>query len=139
MLNSNFTSVTTVPLSGSGGMGGLFWGTTGLVDASKLMFPATTVGNFGYNHTFYGCSDMTKAPEIFATDVGSRYGFGSLYDGCSSLTEIKIHYTGSFGGERTSGWVNGVASSGTIYYNGSDTTRGTNAIPNNWTVSTFST
>ena len=33
-----------------------------------------------------------------------------------------------------SNWVDGVASTGTFYYNGSDTTTGVSAIPTGWTV-----
>ena len=61
---------------------------------------------------------------------------------CSSLNEIKIGYAGNFSGTGVPAnafydWVNRVAASGTFYYNGSDTTRGASAIPNNWTIQTF--
>ena len=35
------------------------------------------------------------------------------------------------------GWVKNVASSGILYYNGSDRTTGTSAIPSGWTVQPF--
>ena len=65
-----------------------------------------------------------------------------MFNDCSSLNSIKIAYTGNFSGTGVplnafNYWVNGVASTGTLYYNGSDTTRGTSAIPENWTVQTF--
>ena len=46
-------------------------------------------------------------------------------------------YTGNFADAPTNAfdrWVDGVASTGTFYYNGSDTTTGTSAIPTGWTV-----
>ena len=137
IINQDYDNVTTINSDGSGGIGCLFYNCSAIVDASKLLMKATTIGNFTYNHTFYGCSNMTKAPTIYATSVGSRYSFGDLFHGCSSLSEIKIYYTGNFGGERTSNWVSGVPSTGTFYYNGSDTTIGTSAIPSGWTVTPF--
>ena len=60
-----------------------------------------------------------------------------MFDGCSSLNTIKIAYTGSFSTTYFNNWVNGVAASGTFYYNGSDTTTGVSAIPTGWTVQSF--
>ena len=61
---------------------------------------------------------------------------------CSSLNEIRIAYTGNFSGTGVptnafQKWVYGVAASGTLYYNGSDTTVGESAIPTGWTVQSF--
>lgn len=61
---------------------------------------------------------------------------------CSNLNTITLGYTGNFAGAPATafnGWVNGVAASGTFYYNGSDTTTGTSAIPSGWTVISTST
>ena len=60
-----------------------------------------------------------------------------MFLGCSSLNSIKIGYTGNFSNVWFNDWVNGVSSTGTLYYNGSDTTTGINAIPTGWTVQTF--
>ena len=90
---------------------------------------------------FYGCTGLTKGAEIMATNsvasatnVPGSYGY--MFNGCSSLAEIKTHFTGQFDTGFTS-WVNGVAASGTFYYNGTDTTTGNNAIPTGWTVASF--
>ena len=45
-----------------------------------------------------------------------------------------MDYTGNFSTTDFNYWVSGVASSGTFYYNGSDTTHGVSAIPEGWTV-----
>lgn len=45
-----------------------------------------------------------------------------------------IDYTGNFSDEYFGEWVDGVASTGTFYYGGTDTTRGTSAIPTGWVV-----
>lgn len=117
--------------------GYLFKNCTAIVDASELKLPAPTVKNFGYGWMFDGCTNLVKGPEVFATTIGTRYGIDHFFNNCTSLQEIKIHYTGSFGGERFAGWVTNVPSGGTIYYNGSDRSTGANAIPNGWTVQSF--
>ena len=62
-----------------------------------------------------------------------------MFNGCSSLNEIKIAYDGNFSGtgvptDAFNNWVNGVSSSGTFYYDGEDTTTGASAIPTGWEV-----
>lgn len=65
-----------------------------------------------------------------------------MFRGCSSLNSIKIAYTGNFSGTGVpsaafTNWVNGVASTGTLYYNGSDTKTGDSGIPRGWAVIPF--
>ena len=69
--------------------------------------------------------------------MSSTNAFSDMFNGCTNLNEIKLDYTGSFASNTFASWVNGVAASGTFYYNGSDTTRGTSAIPTGWTITTF--
>lgn len=57
-----------------------------------------------------------------------------MFNGCSSLDSIKLGYEGNFSNAYFRNWVNGIKSTGTFYYNGSDTTRGVSAIPNGWNV-----
>lgn len=140
----------------------LFFGCTSLTQAPEL--PATTLGTRCYQYMFDGCTSLvnppselpalsvtlagygdmfagtsiTKSPYIRATSVGT-WGMASMFKNCSQLEEIKMDYIGNFSGTGASpqaftDWVNGVSSTGTFYYNGSDTTRGTSAIPYGWTV-----
>ena len=60
-----------------------------------------------------------------------------MFADCSNLNTIKLGYTGNFSTNYFSNWVSGVASTGTFYYNGSDTTTGESAIPEGWTVTPF--
>jgi len=60
-----------------------------------------------------------------------------MFKSCPSLNSIKLAYTGSFSSTYFGDWINGVAASGDFYYNSSDTTRGSSAIPSNWTIHTF--
>lgn len=62
-----------------------------------------------------------------------------MFNGCSSLQEIKVDFTGNFNATYFRDWVSGVPNTGTFYYNGSDTTRGASAIPTGWTITTFTT
>ena len=62
-----------------------------------------------------------------------RYMFNVDY----ALSEIKIGYTGTFSNSYFGSWVSSVSSSGTFYYNGSDTARGSSAIPSGWNVQSF--
>ena len=62
-----------------------------------------------------------------------------MFSGCSNLNTIKLGYIGNFAEAPYNAfynWVQGVASSGTFYYNGGDyTTTGDSAIPTEWSVS----
>ena len=112
---------------------------TSLTQAPEL--PATTLANRCYEYMFRDCTSLTTAPELSATTLAG-WCFHGIFSGCSSLNEIKIAYTGNFSGTEVPtlaffNWVTGVASTGILYYNGSDTTRGNSAIPTGWTVQTF--
>lgn len=62
-----------------------FYGCTSLTKAPEL--PATTVPTSGYAYTFYGCTSFTKTPEFPATTLGpSCYQF--MFGSCTSLGEI---------------------------------------------------
>ena len=85
---------------------------------------------------FLGCSSLTTAPELPATTLASSC-YGGMFSSCSNLNIIKLGYTGYFSTTYFYYWVSGVASSGTFYYNGTDTTTGVSAIPEGWTVTPF--
>ena len=82
---------------------------------------------------FSGCRSLTSAPELPATTLAEVCYF-SMFQDCSNLNTIKLSYTGDLSTNYFSNWVYGVASTGTFYYNGSDTTTGSSAIPTGWTV-----
>ena len=116
---------------------GMFTDCSSLTTATEL--PATTLANACYNLMFSGCTSLTTAPELPATTLANNC-YQWMFSGCSNLNTITLGYTGNFADAPTdafSYWVNGVASTGTFYYNGSDTTTGTSAIPEGWTVTPF--
>jgi hypothetical protein len=100
------------------------------------VLPATALVESCYIGMFTNCKSLIQAPEIKATNIVSG-SCGSMFYGCSKLSYIKIDYTGDFSSGYFSSWVSGVAQSGDFYYNGNDTTRGSNAIPEGWAVHTF--
>ena len=114
----------------------MFRDCTSLTQAPEL--PATTLASNCYNSMFQGCSSLTTAPELPATTAYSCYQ--NMFNGCSNLNTIKLGYADNFADapyNAFSNWVSGVASTGTFYYNGSDTTTGSSAIPTGWTVTPF--
>ena len=113
---------------------GMFWRCGSLTAAPEL--PATTLANRCYNGMFSRCLALESAPELPATKL-ANFCYNNLFYGCSNLNTIKLGYTGKFADAPSNAfnnWVQGVASTGTFYYNGSDTTTGVSAIPTGWTV-----
>ena len=113
----------------------MFRGCSSLTIAPEL--PATTLAEECYNGMFQGCSSLTQAPELPATTLAASC-YNSMFYWCSNLNTIKLGYIGNFSMDYFGYWVDGVASEGTFYYNGSDETRGESAIPTGWTVSNWS-
>ena len=92
---------------------------------------------------FEGCTSLTTAPELPATDLAYATNcYQSMFQGCTSLNYIKAMLMalgyGDYG--YTSNWVQGVASTGTFVKNASATwtTTGNDGIPTGWTVQTAS-
>ena len=113
----------------------MFQGCSSLTTAPDL--PATTLANSCYESMFYGCTSLTQAPELPATILADGC-YSGMFSGCSNLNTIKLGYTGNFADtpyNAFNNWVQGVASSGTFYYNGGDYATGESAIPEGWTVS----
>lgn len=115
----------------------MFSGCSNLTTVPNL--PATTLVSSCYSNMFSGCSSITTAPELFFETLDNSC-CRNMFTGCTLLNNIKIHYTGNFSGLPAMtfyNWVYGVSATGDFYYNGSDTTRGTSAIPTGWTIHTF--
>lgn len=115
---------------------GMFRGCTSLTTKPEL--PATTLEKNCYQGMFHGCRSLSAAPELPATTLAQGC-YDSMFYNCTSIEEIKIAYTGNFSGDGVPSnafnhWVYQVASTGTFYYDGTDTTRGMSAIPTNWNV-----
>lgn len=101
----------------------------------KLVLPATTLTNDCYHHMFYGCSNLTTAPELPATTLAQGC-YGEMFGGCSKLNYINCLATDISASNCTSNWVSSVASTGTFVKNPhmNDWTTGDDGIPTGWTV-----
>ena len=63
----------------------LFSGNTNVTSAENLSLPATTLTNYCYYSMFYGCTNLTTAPQLSATTLASSCYYG-MFSGCTSLT-----------------------------------------------------
>ena len=115
----------------------LFNGCSSLTSAPTL--PATTLADNCYSGMFYGCTSLTTAPRLPATTLANGC-YSKMFSDCTKLNTITLGYTGNFADAPSYAfyyWVSRVASTGTFYYNGTDTTTGVSAIPTGWTVTPF--
>ena len=63
----------------------LFYNCKTIVDVSELILPATTLASYCYQNMFYGCTNLTTAPQLPATTLVS-YCYQNMFYGCKSLT-----------------------------------------------------
>ena len=158
------TGLTTAPelpatTLASGCYYGMFYGCTGLTTAPELpattlandcyngMFnrctslttapelPATTLAIYCYSSMFSGCTGLTTAPELPATTLADRCYY-RMFSGCTNLNYVKCLATDISAGNCLSGWLNGVADSGTFVKapGMSGWPTGSNGIPSGWSV-----
>lgn len=131
----NFIGQNT--LQSVGTFSGLFFSYSKMIsdEEHKLVLPATTLTNDCYHHMFYGCSNLTTAPELPATTLAQSC-YGEMFGGCSKLNYIICLATDISADRCTYVWINGVASTGTFVKNPhmNDWPTGTSGIPSGWTV-----
>jgi hypothetical protein len=139
----------------------LFYGCDGIVDASKLELPATTLVDSCYSHMFDSCTSLVNAPELPATTLAedcylgmfdsctslvnapelpattlADYCYYYMFRGCTKLNYIKMLATDISATNCLSNWVYGVASSGTFVKNKNATWNviGEDGVPSGWTI-----
>ena len=140
----------------------MFYGCTALTTAPEL--PATTLASSCYNNMFYGCTSLTEAPELPATTL-AEWCYSYMFQNCFSLTAapvlpaetlvegcydnmfcncelldyIKMLAIDISANYCLSGWVSGVANSGTFVKNKDATWNviGINGVPTNWVIETI--
>ena len=106
----------------------MFSGCKSLITAPEL--PAESLAERCYAYMFMGCTSLKSAPELPATSL-SVSCYNGIFFGCESLNWIKIGYEGNYDVNYFNSWVSGVASSGTFYYNGSQTPQDFQ-LPSGW-------
>lgn len=148
------SSLTTAPsltvnsLSSGWSCNSMFNGCTSITDASTVHLNATNIPSSAYKLMFSGCTELVTPPEINATTLNDGDGNtdnGSLaymFQNCSKLNTIKVHFTSWNSGNCTKQWTYGTKSTGTFYKpsslpstkNASGNTTNAHYIPYNWTV-----
>ena len=111
----------------------MFTDCTSLTTAPIL--PATTLAEHCYESMFQGCTSLVNAPALPATTL-AQFCYASMFERCTNLNYIKAMFTTTPGTDYTSGWVSGVASTGTFIKNcaAAWSTTGVNAVPTGWAV-----
>lgn len=106
-----------------------------LVDASNLILPATALYPYCYFNMFFGCTEMTGAPELPATTL-KPYCYNYMFYFCNKLSSIKCLATDISATNCTDDWLRDVSATGTFIKDSSMTnwTTGVNGIPEGWTV-----
>ena len=134
--STGFTSAAT--LSSAWTFANLFRDNLQIISAENLVLPATGLTENCYRNMFYGCFNLTTAPELpAATLVDSCYR--SMFDNCGKLSAITCLATDISANNCTYYWTYGAgtsAQSGTFTKAASMTswTTGNNGIPTGWTV-----
>lgn len=114
-------------------LGGVFYGCTGLTDASKLIMP-TDLTERSFAHMFENCTSLTKAPVLPAATLTSMC-YRQMFRNCINLNAVKCLATDMSASMCTDLWLSEVASTGTFYKApGSTWPSGDSGIPNNWTI-----
>lgn len=60
-----------------------------LLDASRLLLPATTITNYCYYSMFHNCYNLRYAPELPATTL-ANYCYYSMFENCSNLISAPV-------------------------------------------------
>ena len=79
----NFTNATSV---NNYQFNNLFYYAGYMKDASNLMLPATTLGDYCYHGMFYYCMGLVTPPNTLPATTLAMYCYQSMFYGCSSLT-----------------------------------------------------
>ena len=60
-----------------------------IISAKDLKLSATNLGQYCYRNMFYGCSNMTDAPQLSATTLAA-YCYQNMFSYCTSLTAAPV-------------------------------------------------
>lgn len=139
---------------------GLFKNCTKLIDASKLILPATTLAEQCYAGMFEGCTNLVYAPELPAINLEyycyagmfmncdnlvvspklpaltlAESCYTYMFKGCKNLTLIECLATDISASECVLSWVQGVKSNGKFIKDSQTSWEiGESGIPTNWEV-----
>ena len=117
---------------------GMFLNCTSLLSAPDL--PATEMLYGCYHSMFSGCTSLVNAPELPATKLNTEC-YVNMFSGCSSLNNVKALFTEAVEYSNisacVSGWLDGVAASGTFTGSAAATYDPADiGLPSGWTFTT---
>lgn len=105
---------------------------TGLVDASALLLPMTTLTSSGYAYMFQGCTNLVKAPKLTAQTLTAKC-YEYMFQGCSKLKEVTMLGRGTIPGTSLTNWLDGVNATGDFYgYVTTTLSEGGSGVPTGW-------
>ena len=118
----------------------LFYGNTKLTDAANLKLPATTLSDSCYYGMFWGCGNLTKAPELPATTLSPKCYYHMFYQ-CTFLKYVKALFTAiPESGDCLGGWLKDVSTSrGTFVRNSAVDEATAKTWMSNWGISNWTT
>lgn len=138
----NFKNYNTFPKIPSGEYGSynprhfsfVFFGSTFLYNAQELKLPNDAT-ELCYYSTFQGCTSLTSAPELPATNLSANC-YAYMFNNCTNLNYVKALFTtDSTLDLYLRMWLNNVSQTGTFVKNASATWTNEQAgIPTGWTV-----
>ena len=113
----------------------LFHNCSGIVDASNLILPATTLAPQCYYSIFSECINLIAAPELPATTLKASC-YSDMFMSCGRLKNIVMLATDISASNCLTNWVYNIASTGTFTKAASMTSlpAGDSGIPSGWTV-----
>ena len=90
LYGDNFEGQTTFQRDSAKTFESLFSNNTTLINANRLIMPATALSYACYRGMFQGCTALTTAPAILpATSLGD-YCYGGMFINCTSLTTTPV-------------------------------------------------
>lgn len=111
-----------------------------ITDISNLSFRGITeIGNRGLNGTFGWKHIGTKGVDLRDVTTLGDYALQELYYNNSNLTEVYAPNVSTWDTNKTSGWLNHVASTGVVYKPSTLTipTRTSSGVPSGWTTQDY--
>ena len=87
-----------------------------------------------YQNMFRNCTSMTDAPEIMLSSANSVFCMSNMFNGCTSLSSITVHFKTWPAGAHLNNWLSGVAPTGIFRCPAElPDQRGNGRIPEGWT------
>ena len=116
----------------------LFYNNTHIMNHpdKELVLPSTKLSDRCYQSMFQGCTGLTSAPVLPATNLDAEECYRDMFKGCSNLNSVTCYATSITGADATKDWLANVAQTGTFTKNADMTgwESGSSGIPEGWNI-----